>query len=760
MPKKKHPQKKNKPATIPESKPTPPTVIAPSKSRFTVIGVVILAIVVAVAAIFILRNKSHSSIASGQFKDFNVVLITIDTLRADHLPAYGYTKVKTPNLDRIAADGFKFAHAYAHVPLTFPSHACILTGRLPISHGVRDNGGYHLQDSELTLAEILKSNGYSTAGFVSAFILDSAFNIQQGFDFYYDHFDSAEFQDVDPRSIQRKAEDTVVEAEHWLDQNARKKFFAWIHFYDPHDPYDPPEPYRSEYASVPYDGEIAYTDAAVGKILSKLEATGQLNRTIVIVTGDHGESLGEHNESTHGMFIYNATMHVPLFIQLPGEKGKTIDQVVRHIDLEPTILDLVGIQIPATVNGASLISILDGKEKKERFAYGESLYSHLHYGWAALQGVTSLKYKYIQAPKPEFYNLEKDFSETQNLASQNGSLAGVLKSELQDMISKYASKDLQGPGKIDPDVAEKLRSLGYVSAPATVTKATEEIDPKDKIHVAVAIQNAAGATMINDYPLAIKLIEPVLKEQDRISEAYYVAGVAYAGVGDYDHAIDALLKVLQLVPDHVMAQYNLGAAYLMKNNLKDAQYWLNKVVEASPTLLTAQIKLGQAYQAQKEPQKAIPHFQKAIMSYEEALKKTTSSKNKAGLFASIAEVQFSFGDLQNAAKNLQQAIQLDPQKPTLHYNLAQVYELQNDKGSAIREYQEETRINPRDFRAFTNMGILYYEAKNLDDSARCFQKAIELKPDDPRGYYQLAAVYKMMGREDEAGRVLGMVQKR
>jgi arylsulfatase A-like enzyme/Flp pilus assembly protein TadD len=759
MPKKKHPQKKNKPAP-PESKPAPPAAITPPKPRFTIIGVVVLALIVGVAAIFWLRNKSASSIASGQFKDFNVVLITIDTLRADHLPAYGYTKVKTPNLDRIAGEAFKFTHAYAHVPLTFPSHACILTGRLPISHGVRDNGGYHLEDSELTLAEILKKNGYTTAGFVSAFVLDSTFNLQQGFDFYYDHFDSAEFQGLDPRSIQRKAEDTVVEAEHWLDHNSSKKFFTWIHFYDPHDPYDPPEPYRSEYVAVPYDGEIAYTDAAVGKILSKLESTGQLNRTILIVTGDHGESLGEHNESTHGMFIYNATMHVPLFIHLPGEKAKTVEQVVRHIDLEPTILDLVGIPIPSTVNGASVIPILDGKEKKERFAYGESLYSHLHYGWAALQGVTSLKYKYIQAPKPEFYNLEKDFSETQNLAAENGSLAGVLKSELQDMISKYASKNLQGPGKIDPDVAEKLRSLGYISSSAAATKTSDEIDPKDKIHVAVAVQEAAGATMINNYPLALRLIEPVLKEQNNISEAFYVAGVAYAGVGDYDHAIDALLKVLQLVPDHLMAQYNLGAAYLMKNNLKDAEYWLNKVVDVSPELITGHIKLGQVYQAEKQPQKAAPHFQKAIASYEKALKNTTSNKNRAGLLASIAEVQFSAGDLPEAAKNLQQAIQLDPQKPTLHYNLAQVHEALSDKEAALREYQEETRINPADFRAFTNMGILYYEAKQLDDSARCFQKAIELKPDDPRGYFQLATVYKMMGREDEAERILAMVKNR
>ncbi|MCI0416952.1 sulfatase-like hydrolase/transferase [bacterium] len=730
----------------------------PHHFRRNLVGVVL--ILAAVSFLFFFRRTSSSSIAYGQFKDYNVMLVTIDTLRADHLPAYGYSKVKTPNLDRVAAQSFKFARAFAHVPLTLPSHASILTGRLPISHGVRDNGSFHLEDSENTLAEILRDKGYATAGFISAFVLDSTFNIQQGFDFYYDNFDVAEYQGVDPRSIQRRADETVTEAQNWVDQNSPKKFFMWIHFYDPHDPYDPPEPYRSEYSSEPYDGEIAFTDAAFGKLLAKLESKELMNRTILIVTADHGEGLGEHGESTHGMFLYNTTMHVPLFIRMPGGKSKTVEELVSHIDLVPTILDLVGIQIPAAVHGASIIPIIEGKEKKKRVAYSESFYSLFHYGWSALEGVTSKKYKYIQAPRPELFEVQKDWGEMKNIAQQNGPLARAMKSELDGIITVYAKKDLQSPRNMDLEMAEKLRSLGYIASRVSPTKRSEKIDPKDKIYLAVRLQEAAGAALAKNYPLAIRLIEPVLKEQGNIVEGLYVAGVSYAGVGNYDQAIHYLLQAISLTPDHAMAQYNLGAAYLMKNDLKQSEYWLLKVVEASPQLISAHIKLGQVYQTAKKPEQAAPHFQKAIAFYEKSLKQTTSKTSRAGLFASLAEIQFSAGDLGKAGESLREAVRLNPQKPSLHYNLAQVYEALDDNNSAIREYEEEIRVNPSDFRAFTNAGILYYEAKRLPDAVRCFQKSVELNQDDPRGYLQLAAVYRMMGKNEEASRLLEVLQER
>ena len=719
-----------------------------------------MAVVAIAAAVFVFWRSNHSSIQAGQYKDYNVLLITIDTLRADHLPAYGYTAVKTPNLDRIAAESVRFARAFAHAPLTLPSHTSILTGRLPISHGVRDNAGYHLENQEITIAELLKSKGYVTSGFVSSFILDSVFNIQQGFDFYYDNFDTAEYQGMDPRAIERRGGETETELENWLDQNSSNKFFSWIHFYDPHDPYDPPEPYRSEYASVPYDGEIAYTDSVIGKLIAKLESKKILDRTIIIVTADHGEGLGEHGESRHGFFIYNSTIHVPLLIRFPNGKRQTVDELVRHIDLVPTILDLVGLQIPSNIQGASLIPVINGKEKSERYAYSESLYSSLHYGWASLESITSKKYKYIQAPRMELFDLENDFSEANNLANKNGPLARAMNSELQEIIQKYTNKNLQEKGDIDPEIAEKLRSLGYIASSVPKTKGNQNMDPKDKVHVATAVQDAAGAAIVEDYPLAIRLIEPVLKEEPNMSEGLYVAGVSHAAVGNYDKAIDYLIRTIALVPDHAMAEYNLGAAYLMKNDLKNAEYWLTKVIEASPNLMNAQIKLGQVYMLSKKPEKAAPHFAVAIQFYEASLKKSASSQARGDLYSSLAEVQFSAGDLKNAEQNLRKAVELKPKKPMLHYNLAQVYEALNDKTSALREYEEEIKVDPANFKAFTNAGILYYESKRLDDAARCFQKAVELNPADARGYLQLATVYKLMGRNREAEDLLRVVKER
>jgi arylsulfatase A-like enzyme/Flp pilus assembly protein TadD len=756
MSKKKHKALKSKPVQAEIAQTAKPRS---NRKTFLILAAVIVT-AIALGSYFASSSKSYS-FKAGQFKDYNVVLVTLDTLRADHLPSYGYSAVKTPNLDRLAAESIQFDRAFSHAPLTLPSHTSILTGRLPISHGVRDNAGYHLDDSETTLAEILKDRGYSTSAFVSSFVLDSVFNINQGFDFYYDNFDTAEFQGLDPRAIERRADETLAEAQLWIDKNKDKKFFTWVHFYDPHDPYEPPEPYRSEYTSVPYDGEVAYTDWAVGELLSKLEQTGVMSKTIFIVTADHGEGLGEHGESRHGLFIYNSTVHVPLLIHLPGEKNGRVDQLVSHIDLTPTILDFLGIPVSKSIQGASLIPLLNGKEKSERFAYSESLYSSLHYGWAPLESVTSKQYKYIHAPRPELFDLEKDFSESSNLASQKGPLAKAMNSELQEIKDLYTNKNSEGPGKMDPEVEEKLRSLGYItSSSADKNGSGSQIDPKDKVHIAVAVQDAAGAALIENYPLAIRLIEPVLQEQDNMSEALYVAGVSHASVGNYDKAIDYLMRTIALVPDHAMAQYNLGAAYLMKNNLKDAEYWLQKVVKASPKLMNAQIKLGQTYMMAKQPEKAAPHFAIAIQYYEDALKKSGSSNARGETYASLAEVQFSAGDLKNAEQNLRKAIELEPTKPMLHYNLAQILEALNNKNSAILEYEEEVKVNPANFRAFTNAGILYYEAQRFNDAARCFQKSVELNPSDPRGYLQLAAVYKKMGKDREAEDLLRVVKER
>jgi arylsulfatase A-like enzyme len=466
MGKKRKKQLKKRPVEViepkPEVRPVPvqPDLPASGKRsvRLWVIGAIVA--VALAGAFFFTRTLGANHLAAGGFKGYNVLLVTLDTTRADHLPAYGYTQVKTPNLDQLAKESVIFKDAISHAPLTLPSHTSILTGLLPITHGVRDNGGYFVDPKEITLAEVLKKNGYTTGAFVSSFVLDSRWGLNQGFDFYFDHFNLAEFQDVNPRDIQRRGDETEGEAENWLQKNQDKRFFSWVHFYDPHDPYDPPEPYKTTYANSLYDGEIAFTDQMLGKLFSKIQSLGLKDRTIIIVTADHGESLGQHQEATHAMFIYNTTTHIPLLIHIPGNKKAEILTTVRHIDIAPTVLALLGIETPNTMQGSSLIPLMNGKEKKERIAFSESVYAELHYGWSPLQGITTTKYQYIDAPKPELYDRISDPQETRNMVEENRPVAKVLQAELKEILSKNTRKDQKGPQKMDPETEEKLRSLG------------------------------------------------------------------------------------------------------------------------------------------------------------------------------------------------------------------------------------------------------------------------------------------------------------
>ncbi|MGH9856506.1 MAG: sulfatase, partial [Acidobacteriota bacterium] len=358
-----------------------------------------IAIILLGAATFIIAAISFSpfrkhQLEAGAFSNFNVLLITLDTTRRDHLPMYGYRGVKTPNLDHLAASSYVFEDAVSHAPLTLPAHTSILTGMLPPAHGVRDNTGFFVDSELLTLPEILKSEGYNTAAFVSAFVLDSRWQLNQGFDVYHDYFSLEEFNQLTSQDAQRSAEETGLEAIQWLRDQKERPFFSWVHFYDPHDPYDPPEPYKTDYSSRPYDGEIAYMDASIGKLLDAVSSSALKDRTIIIVTADHGEGLGQHQEDTHAIFVYGTTQRVPLLIHVPGARANRVSDLVRHVDLSPTILDLLGIETNHQMQGSSLIPMMNGSRDAKRSAYMESIYADLHFGWSPVRSLVTSRFKY------------------------------------------------------------------------------------------------------------------------------------------------------------------------------------------------------------------------------------------------------------------------------------------------------------------------------------------------------------------------------
>src|SRR5277367_2121384 len=354
----------------------------------------------------------------------NVVLITIDTLRADHIGCYGYKEIKTPSIDGLAADGARFERAFAVVPVTLPSHSAMLTGTYPMLSGMHDFSGNKLGALQPTLASVLKQAGYQTGAVVSAAVLDSRFGLNQGFDFYYDHFDFSRLDERNLDEMERPGNVAADVAMDWLAKNSQKKFFLWMHLYDPHFPYRPPEPYNREYADRPYDGEIAFADEQVGRLLKFLKEKGIYKNTVIVLCGDHGESLGEHGEKTHGFFIYNATMHVPLIIRVPGNAATetVIADPASLVDIMPTVLSAVGVEIPSQVQGRNLFPDRRHAEAnrstqaaRDRVLYGETFMPRIHFNWSELRASENTKYHFIDAPRPELYDLAKDPGEVHNL---------------------------------------------------------------------------------------------------------------------------------------------------------------------------------------------------------------------------------------------------------------------------------------------------------------------------------------------------------
>ena len=740
MAKKKDKRKSRNQGQAPAAVVTPKKTKRPLRAVLSIVGLVLAG----AAAAFYVRSDRFDvpHYTFGSLKDYNVLLITLDTTRADHLPVYGYKNVKTPGLDRLAETSFIFEDAIAHVPLTLPSHTSILTGQLPIGHGVRDNEGFLVDPKVETLASILKSNGYATAAFVSAFVLDARWGLNQGFDSYFDHFN--QYREVNRDDIQRRAEQTASEVEKWLPANKDRRFFCWVHFYDPHDPYDPPEPFASTYAQNPYDGEIAYMDQSVGKLLAKLDELGVSDRTLVIVTGDHGEGLGEHDELTHGMFLYSTTLQVPLLIRIPGGKPRRISGIVRHIDIAPTVLDLLGLQPGSAMQGSSLIPVINGTETSRRTAYGESLYAQHHYGWSSLRSLTTDRHEFIESPKAELFDRRKDPRQLRNLIHDQQSVALELAEQLQAIADQYTRKDLEGPKTMDSDTEEKLRSLGYLGSPVPSTAESRKTDPKDKRQVVSDLNEAVKALARRDFEKALQLALSVVQADPNIVDAHLVAGSAFANLQQYEKGLDELFKVLAARPDHTMALATIGTAYEGMGNLREAERWYLKVLQVEKDHGYTIVKLANLYRRLNEPEKADAYQSRAMTPAQDSLGTSEDARARSRQYAVQAEMNFGADRFAEAERDLKAAIALTPRDPDLHFNLAQVYEKTRDVPNAILNYQKETEVSPSNFGAHLNLGLLQLQGGRVDDAASSFQRLLKLKPGDPKASFLLAESYNLL----------------
>ena len=538
----------------------------------------------------------------------DVFLITIDTLRADHVGCYGYKQIETPALDSLAADGIRFTHAYTHSPITNTSHTTILTGLLPSVHGVTDFGVL-LAPQHATWAELLKKRGYHTAAFIGAVILDSntlAPGLNRGFDFY-DNFPVKITTKERWGRVERRGMDVVQRAEAWLDQHRAGPRFVWVHLYDPHDPYEPPSPFSEKYKDRLYDGEIAYADSALAHLIATLKKASAYANAIIIVVGDHGEGLGEHGEETHGLFLYDSTLHVPLIVKFPGAtRGSVVEAQVRTTDILPTVLSLTGTAIPSELNGESLLSLFSAKLQSPRTLFGETDYP-LRWGWAPLRALRTDNLKLIEAPRPELYHLGTDPGELKNAYAADSPQVQALRTEM----AKWKAK-----------------------LPAATEGSAENLpDPKDKVEEQNLLHRAMLASDDDRPNDARSYLEKALALDPISPTALRQLGELELAAGDFTKAAAHLKQAHEVRPDDSTAAFELGQAREKSGDLAGARDALETSLKLSPSQMPARLLLGRVYLRLNDPGDAEDQF--------EAAQLVDSSSTEARLGLAEAKIQQS-----------------------------------------------------------------------------------------------------------------------
>ncbi len=654
----------------------------------------------------------------------NVILITIDTLRADHVGCYGSPNVKTPTLDSLARDGVVFERAISQVPLTWPSHAVILTGTYPFQNGAQDFTRPSLDPQFRSVAQAFQKAGYATGAVVSSFVLDRSLGLSRGFDYYDDAFSEPKFQKRDSGGVvARSAAESVPHAIAWLEKTHRRPFFLWLHLYDPHRPYDPPEPYRTEYSGHLYDGEIAYADHELNTLISWLKQNHLYDSSLIVTLSDHGESLGEHGETEHGFFIYNATVHVPLIVKPPAGRGMATgrrSETVETTAVAPTLLQFAGIDDPIQqqFQTPALFAVtgFTPTSAKEP-AYSETTYPFSLFGWSPLHGLENERYHFIDAPTPELYNLEGDPEETKNIAKDEPAIVAVMREKMQTLLARRPFQEPKsGPGHLSSDAQQKLRALGYFGYRAPVSPEALKhglADPKDKLWEYIAIMKSEEAFQEKRESDGEALLLQIQEKDPSVSIVPFLLGELALRHENWDRAAEQLQRCLELNPDFDSAMTALARALAPIGRTEEAKAWLKKALDINqqnyaawylmglfeqgdasladyektiaiqPNFMPAQRDLGLALIQRKDFAQAAIHLEKAIaLGSDEA-----RIHNYLGL---------CYGSTQRpaqAVKEHQRAIKLDPNLAEAHLNLGLDYERLGKRQAAQAEFDEVCRLS-------------------------------------------------------------------
>ena len=643
----------------------------------------------------------------------NVLLVTIDTLRADYVGAYGSARGLTPTFDEFAAAGLRFEHTYAHVPLTLPSHASLLTASYPTRNGVHDNGTFRLGDSTPTVAEALKRAGYRTGAFIGAFVLDARFGLGRGFDVYDDRVLG---RGGDVEFVRRSAEQVLAPAAEWItaggsglgargsapgldgtsgtsapsaapspQPQAPGPWFAWVHLYDPHEPYESPEPYRSRYATAPYQGAVAYADAALGQFVTGLRRSNALDNTLVVIAADHGESLGEHGERTHGLFAYDATLRVPLVIWAPTRlSAGTFTDTMRLVDVAPTILDLLGVAALAGADGRSIRAFATGEQPFDRPAsYFEAMNANLTRGWAPLTGVVRDRFKVIDLPIPELYDLSADPGEQRNVYAQQQPRARELEASL-DRVVKGAAPAAATP--IDADAEARLRSLGYVVAsPANPRKTYGAADdPKTLVHLNAAIDAAAAAWARGDAQTAVQTLDGVIRERPDFLIAYERIGYILRASGRPDEAVRILDRAARDGHADRAILRSLGSALRDSGDMKRSAAVLADLAKSDQSDLETADELGVTLASMGRGAEAEREFRRVLVV----------SPNAAETWNNLGSLFLAMKRYPDAAEALSRATTINPSLASAHNGLGVALAAQGQVAQAVVEWRRALELRP------------------------------------------------------------------
>ncbi len=753
--------------------------------RKRAVYLILFVLFVAFAGIY---PSSHSK-GKREAEGMNLLIITLDTMRADRIGAYGYEKANTPHLDDLARKGIMFADCYSPVPLTLPAHCSLFTGRYPLGHRVRDNGTFILSDAEITLAEMMKSKGYDTYAVVASFVLMAKFGLNQGFSVYDDSLDANELL----RNFYSEITADVVYArfEQWFRNREEKSFFAWVHLYDPHLPYTPPEEYRGDNNSPGdlYDGEVAFTDFYVGKILEDLEAKNVLDNTLIVIVGDHGEAFGEHQEYGHSVFCYEENLKVPLIFSNSRlfPEGFVVKNRVSLIDIMPSLLEMFDMDSHLSVHGRSFTKMLAGKkEKEDRSYYIESMYGKETLGWAPLAGIIDGPYKYISLPEPELYDLEKDNRERNNLFLTKKNIARALDEKLKKSMLEYSTSRGSVRRKLTPEDRRRLESLGYISSSSP--SASRAIDPKKGILLLNKFNAANSLIEKGRLDLAEAELKNIAAQNPEIKFLPYYELMAkiYKLRSDHQTVLDTWKEAVRIFPANDRFKITLAFKLHQMGQLKEAEALGLEITKIDDRSSRGYILLGRIEESRGDNRKALMYFEKALhlepnnvqlkLSLSHLLIKNgqqervlkicesllddqniTDDPANAGVLARIGLIFTEGNQLERAQRILLASVAMDDSNAETWDCLGIVYYRKKDYPKAFEAYERAVRLNPEFASAFNNMGTLYLrtfleqkDPKMIPKAIDAFDRAIDNDPRLASAYNGRASAYKFSNRANDA----------